>query len=67
MVDIDICSVDFLNKRIMAFNYGKIYDNQKPAENLTDSIIKDVKITKLKQNGIQMHNLIRSLPYFSIG
>lgn len=63
LIEKDICTVDFLNKRIEAFDFGKIHDTDKPTPNLTRDSITTLTITKLKQNGIQMHCLIRALPF----
>lgn len=58
-----ICHLKFLNDRIKNFKYGKINKKDKPSPNITAEQIRNQKNTRLQQNGIQMHILIRVLPF----
>lgn len=63
LVEKDICSIEFINRRIKSFDFGKIHDSEKPSPNLTQALVSNLKVKKLKQNGTQMHCLIRALPF----
>lgn len=63
MIEKGIFNLKFLNNRIKNFQYGEVNNKDKPSFNITEDQIKSASNTRLKQNGVQMHVLIRVLPF----